>query len=211
MTEKTETIPDETVGQRRLREARERAAERADNPSDDALRLPVPGELAHCLISGVTLYSGDLFAGGVVLTRGQTFVITDSMIQASRNVRGEWRGVALVHSPELQRYYHKGRVLYAAGPAPANFETWDTYGDTSWHEQRENARREAHALPTENARREALAAVHARFGPARTTSWSSNTAMTTSERDSLAEEAGRRAAALTGSPYLGNSSEGGGN
>ena len=69
---------DETPAQRRLREARERAAERQNNP-EDAIRLPQPGEVAHALISGTSLYRGDLTGGAIILQRGQQFTITSEI------------------------------------------------------------------------------------------------------------------------------------
>lgn len=199
---------DETPAQRRLREARERAAERQSNP-EEAIRLPQPGEVAHALISGTSLYRGDLSGGAIILQRGQEFTITSEMIQASRNVRGEWRGVALLHHPDLQAYFHKGRVLYAAGPTPEGFQSWDVRGDASWAEQRERARLDAHAQRTEAERRAALRAVHDRFGPAQPQT-SFTRYVSASEREWEADERARRAAALAEVPHLGSSSTGGG-
>lgn len=199
---------EETPAQRRLREARERAAERQSNP-EDAIRLPRPGEVAHALISGTSLYHGDLTGGAIILQRGQEFTITSEMLQASRNVRGEWRGVALLHHPDLQAYFHKGRVMYAAGPTPEGFQTWDAHGDASWAEQRERARLDAHAQRTDAERHAALRAVHDRFGPAQpTTNYVKY--VSASERAWEDDERARRAAALASEPYLGSSSEGAG-
>lgn len=198
---------DETPAQRRLREARERAAERESNP-EDAIRLPRAGETAHCLVSGTLVYSGDVIAGGHVLRRGQQFIITDAMLQASRNIRGEWRGVALVNHPELQRYYHRGQVLFAPGPTPDDLDPW-VYGDAAWADARERARLDAHAQRTEEERRAALAEVHRRYGPTQPQT-SFTRYVSASERAWEDDERARRAAALAEVPHLGSSSTGGG-
>ncbi|MDR6691316.1 hypothetical protein J2X55_002228 [Microbacterium sp. 1154] len=205
----TDTIPDdETVGQRRLREARERAAERADDPGP-TIRLPQPGEEVHCLVPGTVLYNGDVFGGGEPLRAGQVFIVTAAMIEASRDRHGQYRGVSLVHEPEMQQALYKGKILFAPGRPADDFVPW-TYGDAVWAEAREIARREAHAKPTDAERRQALAEVHRKYGPAANTSWSSNTAMTTSERQAIAEDQARRTAASMGIPYVGGSSLGNG-
>ncbi|MFF7683876.1 hypothetical protein ACFZA2_14080 [Microbacterium sp. NPDC007973] len=206
MTE--QTTPAETTGQRRLREARERAAEREANPaSATAIKLPTPGETVHCLVSGTTLHRGG-FEGGYVLLRGQQFIVTAEMIEASRDRFGRHRGVALVHHPELQKLAHKGRVLYAPGPTPEGFEPWE-YGDPAWADARERARLDAHAQRTDAERRAALAEVHRRYGPAQPMN-SFTKYISAADREAEADRKARLAAARAGQPFLGSSSEGGG-
>ena len=167
-----DTAP-ETTGQRRLREARA-AVVALDAPDATApLRLPVPGETVHALVPGIDLLTGG-HHGGTTLRRGQSFTITAAMIDANVDRHGRHSGPSLVHDPnaQLDRY---GEVRFAPGPAPESMEPW-VHGSADWASARDQARREAHALPTEDARRAALADVHRRFGAAPVTSSTLNAA-----------------------------------
>ena len=98
---------------------------------------------------------------------GETYTVTAQLIEASRDAGGRSWFRHLV-SDEAQIAVWK-EVRFGLGPAPADAPTWDRRGGSDWTEQRNAAKAEAWAMPTEQARREALAAVEARFGPAVTT------------------------------------------
>ncbi|MDD7929884.1 hypothetical protein [Microbacterium thalli] len=190
----------ETIGERRLREAREAvAALDTSTPttpsaaSSAPLRLPRAGEQVHALVTGTTLATGGPY-GGTVLTRGQTFTITDAMLELSKNRFGQYSGVALVHDPEAQIEKY-GEVRFAPGPAPADLDPW-TYGSAEWRVAREQARREAWALPTEDARRAALAEVQRRFGAAPDTATTLNKATDPSVRAAEEQQGRIRAAGV---------------
>ncbi len=190
----------ETTGHRRLREAQEAvAALEAPTPtaanaaSSAPLRLPRAGEQVHALVTGTTLATGGPH-GGTVLTRGQTFTITDAMLELSKNRFGEHSGVALVHDAEAQIEKY-GEVRFAPGPAPADLQPW-TPGSPEWAAAREQARREAHSLPTEDARRAALAEVQQRFGAAPSTTVTLNKATDPSVRAAEEQQARIRAAGV---------------
>lgn len=187
----------ETTGQRRLREAREAVAALGTKTTATAsadetapLRLPRAGEQVHARVTGTTLATGGPY-GGTVLMRGQTFTVTDAMLELSKNRFGQYSGVALVHEPEAQIEKY-GEMRFAPGPAPADLDPW-TPGTAEWRVAREQARREAWALPTAEGRRAALAEVQRRFGAAPSTTTTLNQAPDASIR--AAEEQRARIAA----------------
>lgn len=100
-----------------------------------------------------------------------------------------------------------GSVRLRPGRAPRDLERW-SHGSALWAEAREQARREAHRLPTEEQRAAALLELHRRFGPPPVTSTTLNTAKSPSER-AAAEQAERIAAsAAKGVPNIGTSRAG---
>lgn len=135
-----------------------------------------PGEQFHALHTGLTvLTTPGALASSVVLRRGQTVTVTDALREASRDREGRsWLDLVDDADAQIARW---GRQMIARGPAPDDLTTWEP-GSVEAQEAREQARREAWALPTEEARRDALAAVERIYGPAVT----SRTLRTVTER-----------------------------
>lgn len=172
----------QTPAQIRLAEMRAEVArlQQDTTPVDTApIKLPTPGETVHCLVSGTTIATGGHY-GGAVLQRGQNLTITQAMLEASRDRHGRYSGPALAYD-ELTQYERYGDVLFRPGPAPLDLESWK-YGDADWAAAREQARAEAHALPTADARAAALRAVIERFGAPPVTSTTLNSAPNASIR-----------------------------
>lgn len=202
------TAAPEPAGKRRLREARERTAARdSEDATVPAVRLPKPADEIHFLESGhvipLALPEEFLGAGSHITTRGETVFVTERMIRAAEDRYGHPGWPAFVHdeAAQVERY---GSVWVRAGRAPADMDPW-LPGTAEWAEAREQARREAHRLPAEQQRADALAEVHRRFGPAPTTSVTLNTAKTASERAFDEQQNRIRAAAASGQPNLGPS------
>lgn len=179
---KTETTH-ESIGQRRLREAREAAAaleSTAPATADESapLRLPRAGEQVHFLRSGKSIPRAlpHEFIGepSHITTRGETITITDRIIAAATDRHGGpgWLRYVFDEDAQLDRF---GEVWVRPGAAPADLDPW-TPGSPDWAAAREKARAEAWALPTEEARAEAVAAVRRRFGAAPVTSTVLNSA-----------------------------------
>lgn len=136
---------------------------------------PAAGTTVHVLVSGVTVHVGEqMLSSGRVLTRGQNVVITDSMIERTRNRLGQLGGIALAadENEQLRRW---GVVKFRVGEAPADLKSW-LPGSTEWVQAREEARRAAWARPTDAERAYALAEVQREFGDAPTTSATLNSA-----------------------------------
>lgn len=163
----------EPVGVARLRAAREalaalQAEQAATTAAAAPLRLPEPGSIVHCLVTGTTISTGQgWLAGGAVLNRGQNVVITAAMLDATRDAGGRYTGVALVNNPDAQLARH-GRILFAPGEAPADM-TFEP-NTREWREAREAARTSAWTESDPARRAAALAEVERRFGPAPVTS-----------------------------------------
>ncbi|MFJ2542797.1 hypothetical protein [Microbacterium sp. NPDC087589] len=165
-------------------------AETAERTNAASAALPVrPGDTFHCLTSGATIPTGQGFLSASHISKaGQNVIVTQAMIDASYSSSGaSW--MALIDDPEGQRARWR-EERFRLGPAPADAPTWGAVGDADWREAREQARREAWAQPTLQARAEALAAVNARFGPAAPTS----TIISTSPDPSIKLAAEQRAA-----------------
>lgn len=128
--------------------------------------LPVaPGDMIHAARGGVTISVGNGF--GHVTTPGESICVTAAMIAASFDNFGQsWMSLIGDDDAQVERW---GAVSFRLGRAPEGVQTWNARGDSDWVEQREAARREAWAQPTVEARNAAMAAMHARFGPAPTT------------------------------------------
>ncbi|MFD7872431.1 hypothetical protein ACFV3I_18255 [Microbacterium sp. NPDC059771] len=199
-----------TPAQQRLKAARERAAALDDAVVDNGdPRVAAAGEWMHSVDeSGVKIMrSTSIFgAASVTLMRGDEILVDEEMLAADldRHGRPGWSGVLHDEAAQLQRW---GAVRLRPGRAPRDLESW-TYGSALWAEAREQARREAHRLPTEQQRADALAEVHRRFGAAPTTSVTLNTAKTASERAAVEQEARIRSAAAKGAPNVGPSRAG---
>lgn len=201
----------EPTGQRRLREAREHAAALdTAEPATPEVRMPKPADEIHFLESGrvipLTLPEEFIGTGGHITTRGETVVVTDRMLRAAVDRFGRPGWPALVHdeAAQIARY---GSVWVRAGRAPEDMDSW-LPGTPEWSEAREQARREAHQLPTEQQRADALAEVARRFGAPPVTSTTLNSAKTSSERAAAEQDARLRAAAVKGAPNVGPSKAG---
>lgn len=149
--------------------------------------LPVaPGDTIHALVTGTTFATGSsLMSASHVTTRGESYVVTQKLIEASRDAGGRsWLRHLISDEAQLRRW---GEVRFGIGPAPEGMTA--ERGTAEHREQREAARREAWGMPTAQARADALAAVESRFGPAPTTS----TTISTSPDPSIAAAAAQRA------------------
>lgn len=205
------TTNTEPAGVVRLREARERAAalDTAEPVTPDT-RMPKPAEEIHFLESGrvipLALPEEFIGVGGHITTRGETVIVTDRMLRAAtdRHGRAGWPAYVYDEEAQIARY---GAVWVRAGRAPEGMDPW-LPGSPEWSEAREQARREAHQLPTEQQRADALAEVHRRFGPPPVTSTTLNTAPSPSERAAVEQDARLRAAAVQGAPNVGPSRAG---
>lgn len=157
----------------RLERLRMEVAE-LDRSAANAAVPVAPGDTVHCLESGLTISTGGgWLAGGAVLRRGQNLTVTQALLDANRDAAGRDTGPALARDPAAQIRMH-GRVIFGFGPAPEGM--LPEHDTAEWREAREQARREAWALPTAEARGEALRALQERFGDAPTTSISWRTA-----------------------------------
>ena len=127
---------------------------------------PVPGAVFHCLHSGAPPISAGSFAP-LQPRRGDSITITAAMLDESRDRLGHsWLEIIADEHSQLARW---GLAYFAPGAAPADMQPWEL-GSTEWAEAREQARREAWAIPSGRERIAALKAVEDRFGPAPTTS-----------------------------------------
>lgn len=148
--------------------------------------LPVrAGDEIHVLKSGVTIPTGQGFMSASHISRaGETIIVTAKMIAASYSASGRsWLAIVNDDAAQIERW---GETRFRMGRAPEGAPTWGAVGDADWREAREQARKDAWAQPTAQARAEALAAVEKRFGPAPTTSVTLNTTADPSIK--LAEE-----------------------
>ena len=123
---------------------------------------PVPGDSIHFLVDGFTfpLDSG-LMAQSHVSRRGETAVITQKLIDASRDRDGNsW--LDLLHD-ELGQIERWGQVRFAPGAAPADMSPW-LPGTPEADAAREQERRAAWAILDDGERHRTLAEIDARFG-----------------------------------------------
>ncbi|MET2012358.1 hypothetical protein ABXJ56_12445 [Microbacterium chocolatum] len=186
------TEPHETPAQRRLREARAlRDALTTSKPADARTAPTVdPGTVVHCLDDrGITIPQSVTIFGehALTFTRGDTFVVTEKMLDAARDKFGNPGGVWLAaDEPEQVRRW--GRVRLRLGAAPRDLESW-TYGTPQWASAREEARIAAWAVSDPVERAQARRAVEERFGPAPTTSTTLNAAEDPSVRAAAAQRA----------------------
>jgi hypothetical protein len=154
----------------RLERMRAEAARLQQVTADaESAPLPVkPGDQFHAVMTGCTFSTGGGFlASAHVSKAGETYTVTQQLIDASRDRYGDsWLVYLASDDAQIEKW---GDVRFRLGPAPEGIATWNRRGDADWTEQRNAAKAEAWAMPTEQARREALAAVDERFGPAVTT------------------------------------------
>lgn len=120
--------------------------------------LPVrPGDTVHA-VRAVTLIlrmgEGLFDSDSVLIERGQTFTVTQSMLDAARDREGGF-GI-------FQTAGQPGAVL-GLGPWPEGEQPW-VHGDTAWAEARERARQAAHRLYDPDERTAALAEVRRIYG-----------------------------------------------
>jgi hypothetical protein len=128
--------------------------------------LPVkPGEQFHAKLSGVTFPTGGGFtSGGHVTKAGETYTVTQQLIDASISASGRsWLAIIGDDEAQIQKW---GSVRFGLGPAASDAPSWNAVGDPDWHRARDAARGEAWNQPTAEARNTALAAMNAKFGPA---------------------------------------------
>lgn len=129
----------------------------------------VPGDTIHFLIDGLSFPRDSRYvSSGVVSRRGLVAVVTDRLLEANKDRNGDcW--LDLIDDSEAQQK-RWGQVAFARGPWPKDLETL-VPGSPEFREAREEARKEAWAASTEREREANLAAVEARFGPNRTSTF----------------------------------------
>lgn len=165
--------------------ARLRVAEDAVVAGDGPLPV-APGDQIHAKVTGVTFATGRGFTSAShVTTAGETYTITQQLLEASRDAGGRsWLRHLVSDEAQVRRW---GAVRFGIGPAPEGMTPEP--GTAEHREAREQARREAWAQPTAQARTAALAAVESRFGPAPI----SSTTISTTPDPSIAAAAAQRA------------------
>ena len=121
------------------------------------------GTTLHWLANGVDYMTSDIGLSGVstVSQRGQSFVLTDSILEANRDRTG-FSIFEIADKPEEQERRH-GRQLLGVGPAPADLGHW-TPGTVEFDLARDEARRLAWLEPTATGQQEALREVERVFG-----------------------------------------------
>lgn len=128
---------------------------------------PTPGDVLHFLVDGLThprLNSGQVHHG--VSRRGSDLVLTDRVIEATRDRNGDtWLDLLHDEAGQIAKF---GRVVMAAGPAPA--EMLPERGSVEFEELYREAYSAAVGIENGAERRQALDAVSARFGPRGATS-----------------------------------------
>lgn len=196
----------ESAGIRRLREAKEASAKLREQPEVESDTAPVVkvGDVVHALATGMQLPRTTSLWGGapaLQLVRGQSFTVTAEMIEASKDRFGNvtWPAMVRDEAAQLRRW---GKIHLAPGAAPQDMQPW-IYGDASWSEQREIARRAAWAETNPDRRAAALAEVQRVYGAAPTTSTVHAIHKTDAAYD--AQQARIAASAATGVPNLGPS------
>lgn len=134
-------------------------------------RSAAPGERVTVLLDGLSIATGAgaLGGAGLTLTRGQTFVVTDALIEASRDRNGDLGWPKLVHDPEAQAAFW-GRVMLAPADDVVEDLSVPEYGTPDWEEARETARKAAWRIENPQERALARAAVERKFGAAPLTS-----------------------------------------
>lgn len=160
----------EPIGVQRLRLARERAAAlRAAEPvTETTARRVQVGDIVHAVNTGLQIHRTTSLWGGdpaLMLKRGDSFVVTQGMLEADLDRHGKPSWSVLVHDPDAQ-YAKWGKLYLAPGEAPADMEPW-LPGDADWHEAREAARQRAWRIVDEQEQKAAFQEIHRRFGPAR--------------------------------------------
>ncbi|MDN3443732.1 hypothetical protein [Microbacterium sp. APC 3901] len=170
-------------------------AEVADR-KDAALSIR-PGDEFHVLRTGISIATGrGLLSAAHQTTAGETIIATAEMIAASFSASGRsWMSIIGDDAAQFDRW---GEIRFRPGRAPEDIQRWNEWGDGQWSELREQARKEAWAQPTAEARADALAAVEKKFGPAAPTS----TIISTSPDPSIAAAEAQRKALDEGGTRL---------
>lgn len=166
----TDPAKQEPTGVQRLRLARERtAALRAADPTPEttAKRVEV-GDVVHAVNTGLQIHRSASLWGGdpaLMLKRGDSFIVTQGMLEADLDRNGKPSWSILVHDPDAQ-YAKWGKLYLAPGEAPADMEPWIP-GDADWKEAREAARQAAWRIADEAEQKQAFQEIRRKFGPAR--------------------------------------------
>lgn len=134
-------------------------------------RIAAPGERVTALLDGLSIATGAgaLGGAGMTLARGQTLVVTDALIEASRDRNGAIGWPALVHDEAAQLALWGRRMLAPADDVVEDL-TVPEYGTPDWAEAREAARKAAWNVEDPRERALARAAVERKFGAAPLTS-----------------------------------------
>ncbi|MBP3978693.1 hypothetical protein [Microbacterium sp. BLY] len=157
-------------------------------PERDQAALPVvPGDQIHALRTGVTFGTGGGFlSASHVSRRGETYTITQALIDASKDANGSsWLRHLATEEAQLATW---GEVRFGLGPAPVDL--LPEHGTAEWRASREEARQSAWREPDSDRRAAALAAVNEKFGPAPVTS----TVLSTAPDPSIAAAEAQRKA-----------------
>lgn len=196
----------EPTGVARLRVAREAAAKLRDQPEVESDTPPVVkvGDVVHATATGMQLPRTTSLWGGppaLLLTRGDRIIITEELIEASRDRNGNVTWPTMVHdeAAQLRRW---GKIHLAPGEPPEGMQPWER-GSADWAEQREIARKAAWAEVDPQRRAAALQRVTEVYGAAPTTS--TVHAVHKTDRAYDEQQARIAASAATGTPNLGPS------
>jgi len=133
--------------------------------------LPLAGAEVHFTAPTSIALSSRLGSEGAILDRGQSITLTDEILAANRDRLGASL-FDYVDDPEgqIERW---GLVRVRRGPWPEDEPRW-VYGSAEWEVAREDARKAAWGIEDPQERADALASVSRRFGPAATTSRTTN-------------------------------------
>ncbi|MFG6502512.1 hypothetical protein [Microbacterium sp. P05] len=162
----------EPLGQRRLREARERLAIMQAQDTETVSGHSIqPGDWIHSLDEGgISIVRSTSIYGSasVVLYRGDEIQVDQAMLDASKDRFGNLTWPALVGDAngQIEKW---GSVRLRAGRAPRDLAPW-VHGSTLWVEAREIARKAAWAEPNPERRAHALRRVQEVYGAGPVTS-----------------------------------------
>lgn len=134
-----------------------------DSPTPRASGPAQAGDEVTALVSGITISLGGFMLGGsgVVLTRGQVFVLTSAMIEASRDNTGAVTWPSIVHDERAQ-VEKWGQARFRLGRH--DLERWADAKDPFWEVDHSQARSNALAIVDPSERAAALDQVRERFG-----------------------------------------------
>lgn len=134
-----------------------------DSPTPRTSGPAQPGDEVTAAVSGTTISIGGFMLGGsgVVLTRGQVFVLTSAMIEASRDNTGAVTWPSLIHDEHAQREKW-GEIRFLLGRH--DLERWADSRDSFWQLDHDQARANALSIVDPTDRAAALDQVRERFG-----------------------------------------------
>lgn len=144
-----------------------------------------PGDLLHVLVSGTTAF-------GWVWSRGDSILLNPEQVELTRDRDGRSWLDDLSEDAQIRRW---GRPRFGIGPWPAELHRW-TPGSPEAEVAREDARRLAWSHDDPRVREQALAEVDQIFGPAPTTSRTTNAAPDPSIRRAERQDEARRLAGV---------------